>query len=245
MWEQKKRRIKMATKPSKRREALLKKVDATKEYSVDEAMKTLKDLKSAKFDETVEVALNLNVDPRHADQMIRGSVVLPNGTGKTVRVAVFAKDAKADEAKAAGADLVGAADLIEDIQAGKIDFDIVISTPDMMGVLGKVARVLGPKGLMPNPKTGTVTMDVAKAVENAKGGQVNFRVDKKGNIHAGIGKVSFTKEQLVDNVSTLVKLLNKLKPAAAKGRYIKKAAISLTMSPSVLIDTQELMDLRG
>jgi large subunit ribosomal protein L1 len=234
----------MAKKVSKKREALLKKVDATKEYSVEEAMATLKDLKSANFDETVEVALNLNVDPRHADQMVRGSVVLPNGTGKKVRVAVFAKDAKADEAKAAGADLVGAADLIEDIQAGKIDFDIVISTPDMMGVLGKVARVLGPKGLMPNPKTGTVTMDVAKAVENAKGGQVNFRVDKKGNIHAGIGKISFDIEKIRENFNTLVETVNRAKPASAKGRYITNAAISLTMSPSITLDTSEVMDIK-
>jgi large subunit ribosomal protein L1 len=234
----------MAKKPSKRREALLKKVDATKEYGVDEAMKILKDLKSAKFDETVEIALNLNVDPRHADQMIRGSVVLPNGTGKTVRVAVFAKDAKADEAKAAGADLVGAADLIEDIQAGKIDFDIVISTPDMMGVLGKVARILGPKGLMPNPKTGTVTMDVAKAVENAKGGQVNFRVDKKGNIHAGIGKISFSEDAIKENFITLMEVVNRAKPASAKGRFITNAAISLTMSPSITLDASEVMDIK-
>ncbi len=234
----------MAKKPSKRREALLKLVDVTKTYSVDEAMATLKNLKSAKFDETVEVALNLNVDPRHADQMVRGSVVLPNGTGKTVRVAVFAKDAKADEAKAAGADLVGSTDLIESIQAGNIDFDIVISTPDMMGVLGKVARILGPKGLMPNPKTGTVTMDVAKAVENAKGGQVNFRVDKKGNIHAGIGKVSFSEEKIKENFVTLLETINKAKPASAKGRYITNGAISLTMSPSITLDTAELMDMK-
>src|SRR5210317_550569 len=234
----------MAKKPSKRREALLKIVDATKTYSVDEAMTTLKNLKSAKFDETVEVALNLNVDPRQADQMVRGSVVLPNGTGKTVRVAVFAKDAKADEAKAAGADLVGSTDLIESIQAGNIDFDIVISTPDMMGVLGKVARILGPKGLMPNPKTGTVTMDVAKAVENAKGGQVNFRVDKKGNIHAGIGKVSFSEEQIKENFVTLLETINKAKPASAKGRFITNGAISLTMSPSITLDTTELMDIK-
>ncbi len=234
----------MAKKVSKRREALLKKVDATKEYSVDEAMATLKELKSAKFDETVEVALNLNVDPRHADQMIRGSVVLPNGTGKKVKVAVFAKDAKADEAKAAGADLVGSDELIEQIQAGNIDFDIVISTPDMMGVLGKVARVLGPKGLMPNPKTGTVTMDVAKAVENAKGGQVNFRVDKKGNIHAGIGKISFDIEKIKENFNTLLETVNKAKPASAKGKYITNAAISLTMSPSITLDTAEVMDIK-
>jgi large subunit ribosomal protein L1 len=235
---------KMAKKISKRREALLKKVDATKAYSIDEAMATLKELKSAKFDETVEVALNLNVDPRHADQMIRGSVVLPNGTGKKVRVAVFAKDAKADEAKAAGADLVGSTDLIESIQAGNIDFDIVISTPDMMGVLGKVARILGPKGLMPNPKTGTVTMDVAKAVENAKGGQVNFRVDKKGNIHAGIGKISFDQDKIKENFITLLETINRSKPASAKGRYITNGAISLTMSPSITLDSTELMDIK-
>ena len=234
----------MAKKISKRRQALLEKVDATKEYSVDEAMTLLKDLKSAKFDETVEVALNLNVDPRHADQMVRGSVVLPHGTGKNVRVAVFAKDAKADEAKAAGADLVGSDELIEQIQAGNIDFDIVISTPDMMGVLGKVARVLGPKGLMPNPKTGTVTMDVTKAVENAKGGQVNFRVDKKGNIHAGIGKVSFDVEKIRENFNTFVEAINKAKPASAKGRYITNAAVSLTMSPSVTLDASEVMDIK-
>ena len=234
----------MAKKLSKRRQALLEKVDATKTYSVDEAMATLKELKSAKFDETVEVALNLNVDPRHADQMVRGSVVLPHGTGKKVRVAVFAKDAKADEAKAAGADLVGSDELIEQIQAGNIDFDIVISTPDMMGVLGKVARILGPKGLMPNPKTGTVTMDVAKAVENAKGGQVNFRVDKKGNIHAGIGKISFDIEKIRENFNTFVEAINKAKPASAKGRYITNAALSLTMSPSVTLDTAEVMDIK-
>jgi large subunit ribosomal protein L1 len=234
----------MAKKLSKRRQALLEKVDVTKEYSVDEAMDTLKELKSAKFDETVEVALNLNVDPRHADQMVRGSVVLPHGTGKNVRVAVFAKDAKADEAKAAGADLVGSDELIEQIQSGNIDFDIVISTPDMMGVLGKVARILGPKGLMPNPKTGTVTMDVAKAVENAKGGQVNFRVDKKGNIHAGIGKISFDKEKIRENFNTFVEAINKAKPASAKGRYIANAAVSLTMSPSVTLDASEVMDIK-
>ena len=234
----------MAKKVSKRREALLKKIDANKVYSVDEAIATLPELKSAKFDETVEVALNLNVDPRHADQMIRGSVVLPHGTGKTVRVAVFAKDAKADEAKAAGADIVGSDALIEQIQAGNIDFDIVISTPDMMGVLGKVARILGPKGLMPNPKTGTVTMDVTKAVENAKGGQVNYRVDKKGNIHAGIGKVSFDNAQIKENFITFVRAINKAKPASAKGKYITNAAVSLTMSPSVTLDAAELMELK-
>ncbi|SFV57478.1 LSU ribosomal protein L1p (L10Ae) [hydrothermal vent metagenome] len=234
----------MAKKITKRTAQLLEKIDNEKAYSVDEAFTTLADLKSAKFDETVEVALNLNVDPRHADQMIRGSVVLPNGTGKSVKVAVFAKGAKVDEAKAAGADLVGSDELIEMIQAGNLDFDTVISTPDMMGVLGKVARILGPKGLMPNPKTGTVTMDVAKAVENAKGGQVNFRVDKKGNIHAGIGKASFDTEKIKENFITFVETINKAKPASAKGRYITNAAISLTMSPSIKLDLSELAEMK-
>lgn len=234
----------MATKTTKRRAALLQKVDTTKRYNVTEAIATLKDLKTAKFDETVEVALNLNVDPRHADQMVRGSVVLPHGTGKTVRVAVFAKDLKADEAKAAGADIVATDELIEMIQAGNLPFDTVISTPDMMGVLGKVARILGPKGLMPNPKTGTVTMDVAKAVRDAKAGKVNFRVDKKGNIHAGIGKVSFGEEKIKENFVALVQMVNKLKPAASKGRYVTNVALSLTMSPSLKVDTQEVMEMR-
>jgi len=232
-------------KVSKKRAALLEKVDAEKQYSVAEAAALLADLKSAKFDETVEVSLNLNVDPRHADQMLRGSVVLPNGTGKTVRVAVFAKDEKADEAKAAGADLVGAEDLIEEIQAGNINFDTVIATPNMMGTLGKVARVLGPKGLMPNPKTGTVTMDVTKAVTEAKGGKVNFRTDKKGNIHAGIGKVSFGDQKIIENLTTFLQTINKVKPASAKGRYILNAALSLTMSPAVTLDTAELLEIKA
>ena len=234
----------MSKKTTKRFSKLLEKVGATKNYSLAEAIDTIKQLKSAKFDETVEIALKLNVDPRHADQMVRGSVVLPAGTGKTVRVAVIAKDAKADEAKAAGADIVGSDELVEDIQKGIMNFDVLIATPNLMGLVGKVGRILGPKGLMPNPKTGTVTMDVAQAVNNAKSGQVNFRVDKQGNIHAGLGKVSFSKEQLNDNISTLIKAVNRQKPAAAKGRYIKSAALSLTMSPSVLLETQELMDLR-
>ena len=234
----------MAKKNSKRFEELLKKIDKNKIYSADEAVVAVKELASAKFDETVEIALKLNVDPRHADQMIRGSVVLPAGTGKKVRVAVVAKDAKADEAKAAGADIVGAEDLIEDIQGGKIDFDVLIATPNMMGLVGKIGRILGPKGLMPNPKTGSVTMDVAKAVENAKGGQVNFRVDKQGNIHAGIGKASFDPSKLKENFQTFVMAINKHKPSAAKGRYIKHAALSLTMSPSINLDTQELMDMK-
>ncbi len=231
-------------KTTKKRKALLEKIEKDKLYSVEEATKLLPELKSAKFDETVEVALNLNVDPRHADQMIRGSVVLPNGTGKTVRVAVFAKDAKADEAKEAGADIVGSTELIEQIQEGNINFDTVIATPDMMGTLGRVARILGPKGLMPNPKTGTVTMDVAKAVSEAKGGKVNFRVDKKGNIHAGIGKVSFGPKKIEENLRTFVEKINKAKPAAAKGRYILNGALSLTMSPAVTLNTAELLEIK-
>ena len=234
----------MAKKISKRFQELNKRFDKNSTYQKDEAVEVVKNLASAKFDETVEVALKLNVDPRHADQMVRGSVVLPAGTGKKVRVAVVAKDAKADEAKEAGADLVGAEELIEDIQAGKIDFDVLIATPNMMGLVGKVGRTLGPKGLMPNPKTGTVTMDVAQAVKNAKGGQVNFRVDKQGNIHAGIGKASFSKEQLNDNLTTFIRAINKHKPASSKGRYIKNAALSLTMSPSVHLDVLELMDIK-
>jgi large subunit ribosomal protein L1 len=232
-------------KVSKRYKALLEKVDAAKNYSAAEACEKVKELNSAKFDESVEIALNLNVDPRHADQMIRGAVVLPNGTGKTVRVAVFAKGVKLDEAKAAGADVVGNDDLAEQIQAGNINFDVLIATPDCMGIVGKVGRILGPKGLMPNPKTGTVTMDVAKAVEDAKGGKVTYRVDKKGNMQAGIGKVSFSSEAILENLKSFVAAINKAKPSTAKGRYIKNAAISLTMSPSVNIDVMELMDIKN
>lgn len=232
------------SKNSKRFNELLKKVDSNKTYAISEAIDTVKTLASAKFDETIEIALSLNVDPRHADQMVRGSVVLPSGTGKSVRVAVIAKDDKASEAEAAGADIVGNDELIEEIQKGNINFDVLIATPNLMGLVGKVGRILGPKGIMPNPKTGTVTMDVAQAVKNAKGGQVNFRVDKQGNIHAGLGKVSFTKEQILDNINSFVKTLNKHKPATAKGKYIKSAAISLTMSPSIALDSQELMDLK-
>jgi large subunit ribosomal protein L1 len=230
-------------KVSKRYAELLKKIDKDV-YSFDEAMEKVKDLQSAKFDETVELALKLGVDPRHADQMIRGSVVLPHGTGKDVKVAVFAKGPKAEEAKAAGADIVGFEDLAEDIKNGKIDFDILIATPDMMGQLGRLGRILGPKGLMPNPKTGTVTMDVAGAVKNAKAGQVNFRVDKKGNIHAGIGKASFSVEQLKENARTFIEKINKMRPSTAKGKYIQKGAVSLTMSPSLNMDTAELMDMK-
>ena len=230
-------------KVSKRYKALAEKIE-NKKYSLAEACNSVKELKSAKFDESVEIALNLNVDPRHADQMIRGAVVLPNGTGKTVRVAVFAKGIKLDEAKAAGADVVGNDDLAEQIQAGNINFDVLIATPDCMGIVGKVGRILGPKGLMPNPKTGTVTMDVTKAVNDAKGGQVTYRVDKKGNMQAAVGKVSFSAEAIKENVEAFVAAINKAKPSTAKGRYITNAAISLTMSPSIILDNMELMEIR-
>ena len=230
-------------KVSKRYKALSAKVEDRK-YSLADACNLVRDLKSAKFDESVEIALNLNVDPRHADQMIRGAVVLPNGTGKTVRVAVFAKGVKMDEAKVAGADIVGNDDLADDIQAGKINFDVLIATPDCMGIVGKVGRILGPKGLMPNPKTGTVTMDVTKAVNDAKGGQVTYRVDKKGNMQAAIGKVSFSAEAIKENAEAFIGAINKAKPSTSKGRYITNAAISLTMSPSVILDNMELLEIR-
>ncbi|WP_187878431.1 50S ribosomal protein L1 [Helicobacter pylori] len=234
----------MAKKVFKRLEKLFSKIQNDKAYGVEQGVEVVKSLASAKFDETVEVALRLGVDPRHADQMVRGAVVLPHGTGKKVRVAVFAKDIKQDEAKNVGADVVGGDDLAEEIKNGRIDFDMVIATPDMMAVVGKVGRILGPKGLMPNPKTGTVTMDIAKAVTNAKSGQVNFRVDKKGNVHAPIGKASFPEEKIKENMLELVKTINRLKPSSAKGKYIRNAALSLTMSPSVSLDAQELMDIK-
>ncbi|AQQ59428.1 50S ribosomal protein L1 [Helicobacter bilis] len=234
----------MKKKMSKRLQALSQKIDCDKTYDMESAINAVKSLASAKFDETVEVALRLGVDPRHADQMIRGAVVLPRGTGKKVRVAVFAKDLKADEARKAGADVVGDEDLAEQIKGGNIDFDMVIATPDMMPLVGKVGRILGPKGIMPNPKTGTVTADVAKAVANAKSGQVNFRVDKKGNIHSPIGKASFDNNKLLDNLVEFVKTINRLKPSTAKGKYIKSSNLSLTMSPSVKVDSQELMDVK-
>lgn len=229
---------------SKRYKQLNEKIAASKTYTVSEAAATVKELKSAKFDETVEIAMNLGVDPRHADQMVRGAVVLPHGTGKKVRVAVFAKGAKVDEAKEAGADLVGTDELVEMIQAGNIDFDVVVAAPDCMGVVGKIGRILGPKGLMPNPKTGTVTPDIATAVKNVKGGQVAFRVDKKGNIHAGIGKASFGSEKIEENIKAFIAAINKRKPASAKGRFIKNAALSLTMSPAVKFDLNEIADIK-
>lgn len=234
----------MAKKVSKRLQNLAGKVEASKVYDVESGVATLKTLASTKFDETVEIALRLGVDPRHADQMIRGAVVLPHGTGRTVRVAVFAKGIKADEARSAGADIVGDEDLAEEIKNGNTNFDMVIATPDMMALVGKVGRILGPKGLMPNPKTGTVTMDIQKAVSNAKSGQVNFRVDKKGNIHAPIGKASFGADKIKENMLEFVRAVNRLKPASAKGKYIRNSALSLTMSPAVRIDSQELLEVK-
>ena len=223
-----------------KRQKALNPVDREKFYGVDEAISLVKQNATAKFDETVEVALNLGVDPRHADQMVRGVVNLPKGTGKDVRVAVFAKGAKAEEATKAGADKVGAEDLMEEMQAGKLDYDRVIATPDMMGVVGRLGKVLGPKGLMPNPKLGTVTMDVAKAVTDAKSGQVEFRVEKAGIIHAGIGKASFPEADLKANFDAFVDAIVKAKPSGAKGKYVKKIAISSTMGPGVRLDTAEV-----
>jgi len=227
-------------KLTKKQKAQAGAVDRDKLYGVSEAIGLVKSLATAKFDETVVVAMNLGVDPRHADQMVRGVVNLPSGTGKTVRVAVFAKGAKADEATKAGADVVGAEDLMETIQGGTIDFDRVIATPDMMGVVGRLGKVLGPKGLMPNPKLGTVTMDVTKAVTDAKSGQIEFRVEKAGIIHAGIGKASFGDEALKANFDALVDAILKAKPSGSKGKYLKKLALSSSMGPGVKIDLAEV-----
>ena len=227
-------------KLTKKQKLLADKVDAEKFYGFDEALSLLKEVASKKFDETVEVALNLGVDPRHADQMVRGMVSLPSGTGKDVKVAVFARGDNADKALAAGADKVGAEDLMEDMQAGNMDYDRVIATPDMMGVVGRLGKVLGPKGLMPNPKLGTVTPNVAQAVKDAKGGQVEFRVEKQGIIHSGIGKVSFTDAQLKDNFTAFVDAIVKAKPAGAKGKYVKKVSLTSTMGPGLKIDTAEV-----
>ena len=228
-------------KVSKRYKALSAKVEDRK-YSLADACNLVRDLKSAKFDESVEIALNLNVDPRHADQMIRGAVVLPNGTGKTVRVAVFAKGVKMDEAKAAGADIVGNDDLADDIQAGKINFDVLIATPDCMGIVGKVGRILGPKGLMPNPKTGTVTMDVTKAISEIKSGKVEYRLDKTNIIHVPVGKVSFGGEKLAENFAALMDAIVKAKPAAAKGQYLRSVTVASTMGPGVKINPAKIAE---
>ncbi|HTO84673.1 MAG TPA: 50S ribosomal protein L1 [Methylomirabilota bacterium] len=210
-------------------------------YAVDKAVEIIKGAAKTKFDETIEIALNLGIDPRHADQNVRGVVLLPHGTGKSLRVAVFAKGAKADAAKAAGADIVGAEDLAEKVQAGQIDFDRCIATPDMMGVVGKLGKVLGPRGLMPNPKLGTVTNDVAEALKAAKGGQVEFRAEKAGLIHAGIGKASFSKEAIIDNVKAFVGAVSRAKPSGAKGTYLKKVSLSSTMGPGVKLEISSVV----
>ncbi len=227
-------------KLTKKAKTLATAVDRDKLYGVTEAIALAKANATSKFDETIEVAVNLGVDPRHADQMVRGVVTLPKGTGKTVRVGVFARGAKAEEAKAAGADVVGAEDLLEIVQGGTIEFERCIATPDMMGLVGRLGKVLGPKGLMPNPKLGTVTMDVAKAVEAAKGGQIEYRVEKAGIIHAGLGKASFSEADLRENFDALIDALVKAKPSGAKGKYVKKIAVSSTMGAGIKVDTAEV-----
>src|SRR5690242_17059818 len=215
-------------------------VDREKMYPLDEAIKMVKERAKAKFDETIEISINLGVDPRHADQMVRGVVNLPNGTGRTLRVGVFARGAKAEEAKAAGADVVGAEDLVEKVQGGAIDFDRCIATPDMMPLVGRLGKVLGPRGMMPNPKVGTVTMDVAGAVKAAQGGAVEFRREKAGIVQAGVGKASFSEDKLVENIKAFTDAVNKAKPAGAKGHYINRVAISSTMGPGVKVDIASL-----
>jgi len=227
-------------KLTKKAKTLATTIDREKLHGVDEAIALARANATSKFDETIEVAVNLGVDPRHADQMVRGVVTLPKGTGKTVRVGVFAKGAKADEAREAGADVVGAEDLMEIVQGGTIDFDRCIATPDMMGIVGRLGKILGPKGMMPNPKLGTVTMNVAEAVKAAKGGQIEYRVEKAGIIHSGIGKASFPAEDLRANFDALVDALVKAKPAGAKGKYVRKIAVSSTMGPGIKVDTAEV-----
>jgi len=229
-------------KEGKRIRAAREGIDATKLYGIQDAVKLIKERAKAKFDETVEISMNLGVDPRHADQMVRGVCNLPNGSGRTVRVAVFARGAKADEAKAAGADVVGAEDLFEVVNGGTIDFDRCIATPDMMALVGRLGKVLGPRGLMPNPRVGTVTMDVKAAVEAAKGGAVEFRVEKAGIIHAGIGKVSFDEGKLVENIKAFADAVSKAKPTGAKGTYIQRIAVSSTMGPGVKVDPASVLN---
>jgi large subunit ribosomal protein L1 len=226
----------------KRYRKTLEGIDAAKTYSIDDAVKLVRERATAKFDETIEIAMNLGVDPRHADQMVRGVCNLPNGSGRTLRVAVFARGAKADEAKAAGADIVGAEDLLEIVQGGKIDFDRCIATPDMMGLVGRLGKVLGPRGLMPNPKVGTVTMDVKSAVAASKGGAVEFRVEKAGIIHSAVGKVSFDEGKLVENIKAFADAVVKAKPTGAKGNYVQRIAISSTMGPGVKVDPSSVLN---
>ena len=225
----------------KRYRAAYDSLDREQAYTVDQAIKLIKERAKAKFDETIEIAMNLGIDPRHSDQNVRGVVSLPNGTGKALRVAVFAKGEKAELAKKAGADIVGADDLAEKVQAGQMDFDRVIATPDMMVTVGKLGKVLGPRGLMPNPKLGTVTNDVAEAIKAAKGGQVEFRAEKAGLIHAGVGKASFSEKALVENVKAFVSAINRAKPSGSKGTYIKKVSITSTMGPGVKLEVSSLV----
>lgn len=233
----------MARRDGKRMKPLRKEVDRNADYSLDDAVGMVRRNATARFDETVEIALNLGVDPRHADQMVRGMANLPHGTGKTVRVAVFARDARAEEARAAGADIVGGEDLAEKVQAGEIDFDRCVATPDMMRLVGRLGRILGPRGLMPNPKLGTVTNDVAAAVKAARGGQVEFRVERAGLIHAGVGKASFSDRALRENVEAFVAAINRAKPTGAKGTFLRRATLSSTMGVGVRLDTEALTRL--
>ncbi|MGZ5935062.1 MAG: 50S ribosomal protein L1 [Rhizomicrobium sp.] len=226
---------------SKRTIAARQGVDRDKLYSIDEAIKMVKERARAKFDETIEVAMNLGVDPKHADQMVRGVVTLPNGSGRSQRVAVFARGAKADEARAAGADVVGAEDLVEKVNTGNIDFDTCIATPDLMPLVGRLGKVLGPRGMMPNPKVGTVTMDVTTAVKGAKGGSVEFRVEKAGIVQAGIGKASFEAQKLVENIKAFADAVNRAKPAGAKGQFINRVAVSSTMGPGVKVEPASVL----
>jgi large subunit ribosomal protein L1 len=230
----------MAEKIAKRVAKSREGIDRNKSYALDEAVKLLKERATAKFDETIEIAMNLGVDPRHADQMVRGVVNLPNGTGRSVRVAVFAKDAKAEEAKAAGADIVGAEDLVARVQGGEIDFDRCIATPDMMPLVGRLGKVLGPRGMMPNPKVGTVTPDVAAAVKASKGGAVEFRVEKAGIVHAGVGKISFDAKAIEENIRAFTDAVTKAKPAGAKGNYVKNVSLTSTMGPGLKLDVSSL-----
>jgi large subunit ribosomal protein L1 len=227
-------------KLGKRTTSIREGVDASKAYSIEEAVKMVKARAKAKFDETIEIAMNLGIDPTHADQMVRGVVTLPNGSGRTLRVGVFARGAKAEEAKAAGADVVGAEDLFEKVNGGQIDFDRCIATPDMMPLVGRLGKVLGPRGIMPNPKVGTVTMDVATAVKGAKGGSVEFRAEKAGIVQAGVGKASFPEDKLVENIKAFADAVQKAKPPGAKGHYINRVAVSSTMGPGVKVDTGSL-----
>ena len=227
-------------KQGKRLKRAYENIDRDASYKIADAVKIIKDSATPKFDETVELAINLGVDPKHADQMVRGTMTLPHGTGKALRVAVFAKDDKAREAEAAGADLVGADDLAEKIQKGKIDFDRCIATPDMMAVVGKLGKILGPKGLMPNPKLGTVTPDVTKAIEAAKAGQIEFRVEKEGIIHAGVGKASFSPEHLTENIAAFIDAIIRAKPSGVKGTYLKRVSLTSTMGPGIRLDISGL-----